>query len=418
MRLIPVITAILVTFGLYVSVFERESLLAFARGDATTQRPAASSEATADMTDVADMTETIVSDAIRVVVLRSTAETIDNAVVLRGQTKADREVQVRSETTAIVISDPLRKGSFVKKGDLLCQLDPGTRDASLAKAMANLAEAKSHVPESKARVQEAYARLDEAKINNHAAAKLSEGGYASSTRVAATQASVRSAEAGIESAKSGVESTKAGIESASASVAVAQRELDRLIIRAPFEGLLESDAAELGSLMQPGSLCATVIQLDPIMLIAYVPEADVNRVRVGALAGAQLAGGQRVTGNVTFLSRSADPTTRTFLVEIAVPNTDLAIRDGQTADIAITSDGASAHKLPQSSLTLNNDGKLGVRTVNSDNIVEFMAVELLRDQIDGIWVGGLPDQVDVIVAGQDFVVQGVQVNPTYREASK
>ncbi|MFT5343582.1 MAG: multidrug efflux system membrane fusion protein, partial [Paracoccaceae bacterium] len=361
MRLVPVITAILVTFGLYVSVFQRDALLAFALGDATAQEQTTALSETTEAT--VDVSDAVVSDAIRVVVLRSEAQTIDNAVVLRGQTQADREVEVRSETTAVVISEPLRKGSFVKQGDLLCQLDPGTRNASLSKAVANLAEAKSHVPESHARLQEAIARLDEAEINNHAAAKLSEGGYASSTRVASTQASVRSAEAGIESAKSGVETTKAGIEAAAASVAVAQTELDRLQIHAPFEGVLETDAAELGSLMQAGTLCATVIQLDPIKLVGYVPEANVDRVKVGALAGAELAGGQRVTGQVTFLSRSADPTTRTFLVEISVPNPNLAIRDGQTADIAISSEGATAHKLPQSSLTLNNDGQLGVRTV-------------------------------------------------------
>ncbi len=416
MRLIPVITAIIVTFGLYVSVFQRDALKAFALGDATAQEQTTD---TAETNETAtDVSDAVISDAIRVVVLRSEATTIDNAVVLRGQTQADRQVEVRAETTAIVISEPLRKGAFVNKGDLLCQLDPGTRQASLAMAVANLAEAKSHVPESEARLQEALARLEEARINNNAAAKLSEGGYASSTRVASTQASVRSAEAGIESAKSGVHTTKAGIESAAASVAVAQTELDRLVIRAPFEGVLETDTAELGSLMQAGSLCATVIQLDPIKLVGYVPEATVNLVKVGARAGARLAGGQQVVGNVTFLGRSADPTTRTFLVEINVANPGLAIRDGQTADIAITSDGALAHRLPQSSLTLNNDGQLGVRTVDSDNIVKFVAIKLLRDQVDGIWVGGLPDKVDVIVAGQDFVTQGVLVNPTYREASK
>lgn len=415
MRLIPVITALLVTFGLYVSVFEREALLAFALGDASAEEKSATPDAP---DETAVVVEQAGRPAVRVVVLRSKMQTIDNAVVLRGQTQAHRDVNVRAEITATVISEPLRKGAFVKTGDLLCRLAPGTRDASLSMAIAGLAEAKSHVPESRARLDEAYARLEEAKINNNAAAKLSEGGYASSTRVAATQASVSSAFAGIASAKSGLETTKAGIQAAAAQVAVARRAIGLLSIYAPFEGVLETDTAELGSLMQPGSLCATIIQLDPIMLVGYVPESEVNRVKVGALAGAQLAGGQRVTGKVTFLSRSADPTTRTFLVEIAVANPDLAIRDGQTADIAVKSAGADAHMLPQSSLTLNNVGQLGVRTVNADNIVEFIPVKLLRDQIDGIWVSGLPDEVDVIVAGQDFVIQGVKVNPTYREASK
>jgi len=97
---------------------------------------------------------------------------------------------------------------------------------------------------------------------------------------------------------------------------------------------------------------------------------------------------------------------------------DDGIRDGQTAAILIASDGVQAHRLPQSALTLNNDGQLGVRTVDSDNIVQFHAIELVRDDIDGIWVSGLDEQTDVIVMGQDFVIAGVEVAPTYREASK
>jgi len=170
--------------------------------------------------------------------------------------------------------------------------------------------------------------------------------------------------------------------------------------------------------MQPGSLCATIIQLNPIKLVGYVPESDVDRVKVGALAGAELASGTRVQGRVTYLSRSADPTTRTFEVEITVPNPDLKIRDGQTAAILIQAEGVLAHRLAQSALTLNKDGQIGVRVVAADNIVAFNPIELVRDDIDGIWVTGLPQMADVIVVGQDFVTAGVEVAPTYREARK
>lgn len=421
MRLIPMITAILVTGFLYVAVFERDALLAYALGNSQSQtEPDGTKSQTAPLSEAKQPPETIASAApkIGVVVLHSSAQTVDSAVILRGQTQAARQVEVRSETVAIVISEPLRKGAFVSQGDLLCQLDPGTRNASLAEAKARLSEAKSRVPESEARLQEAKARLQEALINNNAAEKLAKGGYASETRLVATQASVSAAEAGIKSAESGLGASDSGIEAAAANVAAALRELHRLNITAPFDGVLETDTAELGSLMQVGALCATVIQLDPIKLVGFVPEADVNRVTMGALAGAELATGDRVQGQVVFISRSADQTTRTFAVEISVANPDLAIRDGQTATIAITAAGEVAHRLPQSSLTLSNTGKLGVRTVDANNIVQFIPIALVRDDVDGIWVSGLPDQVDVIVMGQDFVTQGVAVTPTYREASK
>ena len=199
-------------------------------------------------------------------------------------------------------------------------------------------------------------------------------------------------------------------------MASAEKEIERLEIHAPFAGILESDTAELGSLLQAGNLCGTVIQLDPIKLVAFVPETEVNRVETGALARAQLAvDGKTIGGQVTFLSRAADPTTRTFRVEIEVPNTDLSLRDGQTAEIAIQSAGAQAHLLPASALTLNAEGELGLRVVGPEGIVAFQSVELVRDTAKGVWLSGLPDQVDVIVVGQEYVTEGVKVAVTYRE---
>ncbi|GAA6162660.1 efflux RND transporter periplasmic adaptor subunit [Pelagimonas sp. KU-00592-HH] len=409
MRVVPILTAILVTAFLYFIVVERDKTMAFAATGSPTEaeaQPPASQETTA---------EKDIPDAVRVKVISSKASTIANAVVLRGETEANRQVEVRAETSALVISQPLRRGAHVEAGELLCKLDPGTREATMAEAKARLLEARARQPETQARLDEARARLDEANINYNAAVKLSEGGFASETRVASTQAAVRSAEASVEAAKSGLQSTEAGIESAEAAVAAAQREIDRLTITAPFAGLLESDTAELGSLMQAGSLCGTVIQLDPIKVVGFVPETEVSKVALGAQAGARLTTGQEVVGNVTFLSRSADPTTRTFRVEIDVPNRDLAIRDGQTAEIAIAADGAKAHLIPQSALTLNDEGILGVRTIEEANMVNFHSINILRDSKDGLWVTGLADEANIIVIGQEYVVKGVAAVPVFEE---
>ncbi|MDF1668709.1 MAG: efflux RND transporter periplasmic adaptor subunit [Roseovarius sp.] len=431
MRLFPILAAIIVSALIYTFIFNREALTGAAPEPATTQ-------ATADTSEV--------STAVGVVALRSQARQVDSAVVLRGQTEADRQVILRAETSGLVISPPARKGSFVETGDLLCRLDPGTREATLAEARARLAEAEARVPEAKARipesearveeaqarVQEAQALLDEAHINANAATKLSEGGFASQTRVASTQAAVRGAEAavvsanaglksaasGLESVAAGIQAAKAGVEGARAAVAAATKEIDRLAIVAPFAGLLETDTAELGSLLQPGDLCATVMQLNPIMLVGFVPETDVSRVELGAAAQAELVSGNLVSGSVVFLSRAADPTTRTFRVDIEVPNPDLALRDGQTAEIVIAAEGKNAHLLPQSALTLDDTGALGVRLVTEQDRAQFHPVTLLRDTPDGVWLDGLPERANVIIIGQEYVGDGVGVIASYQESDE
>jgi multidrug efflux system membrane fusion protein len=415
MRIVSIITAILVTAFLFVIVFKRDQLAEFtATGSAAN---AAEQPALADDTPAAPA-NTDDEVAFKVVAFSSKASTIDSAVVLRGETQAARTVTARAETNGLIINTPLRKGTFVGEADVLCQLDPGTRAANLSDAKARLESARARVPETQARLEEAKAKLDEAKINFNAANKLSEGGFASESRVANAQATVRSAEAAVASAKAGFDTTRSGIQSAEAAVASAEKEIERLTIRAPFAGLLETDTAELGSLLQPGAACATIIQLDPIKLVAFVPETEWSRVHLGAPAMARLISGREVTGAVTYLSRSADPLTRTFRVEIEVANSDLSIADGQTAEIVIGADGSLAHLLPQSALTLNDEGALGIRAVGAGNIVEFHPVTLIRDTVDGVWLADLPETLDVITIGQEFVRAGVKVAPTYAEISK
>lgn len=411
MRILPILAAIALAVILYMAVLERPTLMAFFGAD--------NNEEAIQETDEDTAAAPVKDPRVKVVVQKLTAQSIDSAVVLRGQTAAARQVDVRAETSAIVVSEPLRKGATVEEGQIMCQLDEGTRRAALAQASAQLAEARSRVPEAEARVQEALARLEEAKINQNASQRLKVDGFASTSRVANTDAAVATWEAGVSSAQSGLSAARSGIEGAQAAVAGAEAELERLVIKAPFKGLLESDTAELGSLLQPGALCATIVQLDPIKLVGFIPESQVNRVQVGAIAGARLAaGGSDVQGRVTFVSRSSDPTTRTFLTEIEVPNPDLAIRDGQTAEILIASEGANAHLVPQSALTLNDEGALGLRLVDDNNIVEFYEVSLVRDTVDGVWVTGLPTEANIIVVGQEYVIEGVEVVPTPREVTQ
>lgn len=405
MRLMPLFTAIVVSIALYALVFERESLLAFAQVESGVEET---------------IEDDVTLNPISVVAMTSQAVTVDSAVIMRGRTEAARQVTVASEISGLVISEPIRKGAFVDAGDLLCQLDPGTLAAQLAEGRARLAEAQGRVPEAQATVLEASARVREAEINVNVARRLSEDGFASETRLISAEAALEAANAGVQRASSEVISAQAGIEGAQATVAADEREIERLNITAPFAGLLESDTSELGSLMQPGAPCATIIQLDPIKLVGFVPEASISQITVGAMAGARLTTGQEVVGQVTFLSRSADEQTRTFRVEVRVPNADQRIGDGQTAEIVVASDGRMAHLLPASSLTLDNDGAIGIRAIvtqdGSDiDIARFMPVGIMRDTIDGIWVTGLPDTVDVIVVGQEYVTDGVPVVATMQQ---
>ncbi|MEO0683274.1 MAG: efflux RND transporter periplasmic adaptor subunit, partial [Pseudomonadota bacterium] len=151
---------------------------------------------------------------VQVIAFRSEAKSVEGAVVLRGRTEAHREVDLRAETAGLVVSQPRRAGARVTEGDLLCRLDPGERQAKLAEARAKLAEAQAE---------------------NDAAEALVERGITSANTAISRRAALQAAQMGVRSA---------------------ELDLKRLEIRAPFSGVLETDAAEIGSLLRVGDSCA------------------------------------------------------------------------------------------------------------------------------------------------------------------
>ncbi len=308
-----------------------------------------------------------------VVVLKSTAEPYVDTLLLRGRTEATRRVDVRAEESGLVISEPLLKGDLVKKGQVLCRIAEGDRQAELT---------------------EAEARLKEAEIEEAAAKRLAERGFGAETTANTKSAALQAAKARIIRAEMGMR---------------------RLEMKAPFDGVLETDTAELGSLLQNGSICASVITLDPIKMVAFAPERSVDALKVGATVEGRLITGRKIEGQITYVARSAERNTRTYLVEAETENSELTIRDGMTTEMRILLEGKPAHELPQTALTLDNDGNLGVR-LNIENRVKFMPVTVLRDQERGVWVAGLPDQIEVIIVGQEFVTDGQLLDVSYAPA--
>ena len=182
-------------------------------------------------------------------------------------------------------------------------------------------------------------------------------------------------------------------------------ELNRTEVKAPFSGYIES-IVKPGNFLDRGQICATIIDLDPIKFVAEVPEIQVSKVNIGQEAIIELITNQRVNGNLTFVSKSASPKTKTFKIESEIVNSSGSIKDGVTATMTIRTDPVLAHKISPSILVLDDLGRIGVKVVNSNNVVEFSEVQIIEDLEEGLWISGLPDSVEIIVQGQGFVEDG------------
>lgn len=296
-----------------------------------------------------------------------------DTIVIRGQTEAERNVIVRAETPGTIAETPARQGAFVEKGAVLCRQKIDARRASVTEAKASLAKAR---------------------LDYEAAKKLTDEGFRSETSLAGLKAAY--------------DLSRANLEQATVN-------LNKTNIVAPFDGIFENRLAEVGDFLSAGDPCGVVVQRSPFLIVGSVPERDVAKIAIGDEGLAKIATGEELTGNVKYIARSADPATRTFRVELEVPNLEGKLRDGVTAEFSVFAKNQNAHLIPRSSLTLNDKGFVGVRTVNKENTVVFNRVNLIGESLDGVWVTGIDGDQNVITRGQDYVSEGQAVEVHFLE---
>jgi multidrug efflux system membrane fusion protein len=288
-------------------------------------------------------------------------------LVVRGRTQATRTVVVRSETAGVVSGAPVLQGTAVKQGEVLCRLAVDARQASL---------------------DQARAAKKSAELTQQQNSELAKKGFRSPTQVLQAQAS---------------------LDASTAAVRQAEIALAQVNIKAPFAGVFDHRDAEVGTYLAPGQPCGTMIELNPLLVVGDVPETEAASLKVGAPASARLVSGQVLSGRIRYVAREADPQTRTYHLEIAIPNSNLGVRSGLSAEVHIGTGSGPAHLTPVSALVLDSAGRQGVRYVAADGRVAFAAITVVEESAQGLWVKGLNGPVQLIVVGQSYVADGQKV---------
>jgi multidrug efflux system membrane fusion protein len=288
-------------------------------------------------------------------------------VVVRGRTQATRTVVIRSETAGVVAAAPVLQGTYVNQGQVLCRLAIDARQAALDQAKA---AQKSN------------------QLTQQQNEELARKGFRSPTQVLQGQANLDAATAGVRQGE----------------IALAQ-----VNIKAPFAGVFDHRDAEVGTYLSPGQPCGTMIEINPLLVVGDVPETQAANMKVGATATARLVSGQMLTGRIRYVSRDADPQTRTYHLEMTLPNPKLDIRSGLSAEMHIGAGSGPAHLVPVSSLVLDSAGRQGVRYVLADGRVAFAPVTVIEETREGMWVTGLSGPVQLITVGQSYVADGQKV---------
>jgi multidrug efflux system membrane fusion protein len=313
--------------------------------------------------------ETETKKPFRVGVTQTSVVPHSRKLVLSGRTEADRRVTLTARTGGILTELKVRRGSKVKAGDIIAILSDEARESQVAQARSLVAQRKAELEAKRPLIAiGANPKLDLVNL-------------------------------------------EAQLEAAKAAQAAAQAELDRGVVRAPWDGVVSDLTVEVGkaAFSFAGADLCTIVALDPMLAVVEVSERRLAGLKVGEPAEVRLITGETARGKVRYVSKTASQTTRTYRVEIELPNADGAIPDGISADVTIPLAPIAATSVPRSALTFSSNGDIGVRTVDGSGVVGFLPVSIIEDEQTVMWVGGVPDGGRVIVQGQDFVREGQHV---------
>jgi membrane fusion protein, multidrug efflux system len=296
------------------------------------------------------------------------ATEITREIIISGRTEPNRMIEVRSEAEGTVKQLGSARGEPVASGTTIAKLDMRDRIAQLNEAQALVAQRD----------------LELRGVENLHAQRFT------------TEVQVAEAKARLESARAGVEHI--------------ELEIRDTTIAAPFDAILQERDIEIGDFVRVGDVVAELVDLDPLLIVGEINEREVSEMAVGSKGIAVLVDGTRLEGEVRYLAPNADAGTRTFKVELAVPNPDNVIRAGLTAELRLFADKIRVHNISAALLTLADDGTIGAKVVDNTDTVQFYPVEIVGNSDDGMQVTGLPDSVRLITVGQGFVTVGQKVD--------
>lgn len=300
---------------------------------------------------------------------QSRAQAHQRTLALNGVTEPNRIAGLKAQTAGPILRLPMKEGSVVKEGHVIMEIDPQNRPEQLRRA---------------------EALLKQREIEYKASQRLAKQGFTTEVRFA---------------------EARTQLEDARRELKQAQIDLKNTNIRAPFDGVLERLNAEVGDFVGVGvfggeASIAQVVDPDPLIIASSIPQTDLGKILREGEVGVRVSGRDPLKGRIRYIASVADEASRSFRVEVELPNPDYAIPSGLTTEIRLPMESVAAHLIPSSIISLDDAGGVGVKTVDEAGVVHFHPITVLDEDQQGLWVSGLPEEVMLVTQGQAFINDG------------
>ncbi len=288
---------------------------------------------------------------------------------LNGIIDTQGNIHITPETSGQVKSVTAKKGDHLKKGDTIALIDTNDKEAKLAQAKA---------------------ALKQRNLEYNSTLSLHKQEFEAQASVAASLAALKSAELAVESA---------------------QIALKNCHITSPIDGVLDQIAIKEGMIVNNNTVIARIIKCDDYIVKSQIPEKNIHKLDIRTAQVILQKPYGILDGTVTSIALEANNKTHGYETEISLPSLNKQCHNiiGMTTDVILNLYETPAYKIPSYAFSLSDQGILGVKTINQENIVEFKQIELLEEDQKGyFWcsIDNAQEELTIIAKGHTYVQSG------------
>jgi len=341
---------------------------------------------------------------------------------------------VKAQVVGNLLTQNYAEGSFVRKGQLLFEIDPRPLQAAADQAEGQLAQSKAQLLQAQSGLLQARAQLMSAEANQHKA-QLDEDRYIPlAQQQAITQqdmdnakqtnqsqkAQVAAAQAQVETSQAQIEASKAAVTAAAAAVETAKVNLGFTKLVSPIDGIAGVATTQVGNLVGPSTNAVTTVStLDPIKAnftvneqeyLSLTRDSSMNHLELELVLSDGTV--HPYKGRFSFADRQVDSSTGAIQLTGLFPNPGNRLRPGLYGKVhASIGTRTGALLIPQRAVN-EMQGNYSVAVVDPNNTIRFSVVRV-GDQIGSDWIveEGLKPGERVVTDGLFKIRPGATVNP-------
>jgi HlyD family secretion protein len=334
---------------------------------------------------------------------------VQDTLTVNGTVQAVDLLAVTPQVGGLQIRQMLvGEGESVSAGQPLAVLDTETLQADIRQEQAQLAVARAQVTQRRAAQAQAQATLAEAQQNLSRLQSLADRGAISQQELTRQQTEVATSREAVGLARAEVESAEATVRSQQAAIDRLQTQLNQATVRAPAAGIVAERFANIGDVASTSNPIISLIQNNKLELEAEVPQAQLDRVSLGAPVNITSSSDSRIDlqGSVQDINPVLDSQTRTAIVNIGLPPSDL-LRPGMFLRGDIVTSSRQGVVVPSTAVLPQQDGDTLVYVLGPDNQAQARSVETGQRLPAN---GDQPARVEILSgleAGEVVIVTGV-----------